>query len=98
MIALVLTGAVSGCASYQGNEKCRDSGCISDAQITSEVQARFAQQSELRGPDQLYVQTLNHVVYLSGTVETGLHRDIAASIAQEANGVTRVVNDISIDK
>jgi osmotically-inducible protein OsmY len=98
MIALVLTSALFGCAGYQGREKCRDSGCISDAQITSEVQARFAQHTELRGPDQLYVQTLNHVVYLSGMVETGLHRDIAASLAQGANGVTRVVNDISIEK
>ena len=98
MIALVLTGALPGCASYQGNEKCAASGCLSDAQITSEVRARFAQERELDGPDQLYVNTINHVVYLSGIVETGLHRDIAASIAQDANGVTRVVNDISISK
>ena len=98
MIALVLTGALAGCASYQGHEKCGDSGCISDAQITSEIQTVFAKHSELEAPNQIYVQTENHVVYLSGLVSTGLQRDAAASIAQEANGVTRVVNEISIDK
>ena len=98
MIALVLASALPGCASYQGSEKCAESGCLSDAQITSEVRARFAQERELDGPDRLDVNTINHVVYLSGIVETGLHRDIAASIAQDANGVTRVVNNISISK
>jgi osmotically-inducible protein OsmY len=62
------------------------------------VQQLFAQHPELEGSDQLYVKTIDHVVYLSGTVETGLHRDIAASVAREANGVTSVVNNIAIDK
>ena len=98
MMALLLTSALPGCASYPANEKCGDSGCISDAQITSQVQALFAQHSELRGPDQVYVTTKNHVVYLTGMVEIGLERDIAGSIAEGANGVTGVVNDISIEK
>jgi osmotically-inducible protein OsmY len=52
----------------------------------------------LQGPDQLYVNTVDHVVYLSGTVETGLHRVTAESLAREAPGVTRVVDNIGVEK
>jgi len=44
------------------------------------------------------VKTTDHVVYLSGTVETGLHRDIAASVVREVNSVSSVVNNIAVDK
>ena len=96
--ALLLTGALSACAEYRSYEKCGNGGCPGDANITASVQGLFAQHPELQGADQLYVKTIDHVVYLSGTVETGLHRDIAASVAREASGVTNVVNDIAIDK
>ena len=96
--ALLLTGALSACAQYRSYEKCAGGGCPGDANITANVQGSFAQHSELEGPDQLYVKTIDHVVYLSGTVETGLHRDIAASVAREVSGVTGVVNEIAIDK
>ena len=96
--ALLLTGALSACAEYRSYEKCGNGGCPGDANITASVQGLFAQHPELQGADQLYVKTIDHVVYLSGTVETGLHRDIAASVAREASGVTNVVNDIAVDK
>ena len=95
---LLLTGALSACAEYRSYEKCGGGSCPGDANITANVQGLFAQHSELEGPDQLYVKTVDHVVYLSGTVETGLHRDIAASVARDATGVSSVVNGIAIDK
>ena len=94
----MLTGALSACAEYRSHEKCGKDGCAGDANISANVQGLFAQHPELEGPDQLYVKTIDHVVYLSGTVETGLHRDIAASVAREVSGVTDVVNNIAIDK
>jgi hypothetical protein len=96
--ALLLTGALSACAEYHPYEKCGKGGCAGDADITANVQGLFAQHPELEGPDQLYVETTDHVVYLSGTVETGLHRDIAASVAREVNGVSSIVNNIAVDK
>ena len=96
--ALLLTGALSACAEYPPYEKCGKGGCADDANITANVQGLFAQHPELQGPDQLYVNTTDHVVYLSGTVETGLHRDIAASVVREVNGVSSVVNNIAVDK
>ena len=96
--AFLLTGALSACAEYHPYEKCAKGGCAGDANITANVQGLFAQHPELEGSDQLYVKTMDHVVYLSGTVETGLHRDIAASVVREVNGVSSVVNNIAVDK
>ena len=101
MAALVLTCAAPGCATQQpseASENCGQANCLTDEQITSEVRALLAQHPELQGPDQLYVNTEDHVVHLSGMVGTGLHRDIAGSLAEQAKGVTRVVNSISIEK
>lgn len=96
--AVLLIGALSACAGNRASEKCGTGGCPSDANITANVQGRLAQHPELQGPDQLYVNTVDHVVYLSGTVETGLHRDIAASIAREVSGVSSVVNNVAVEK
>src|SRR5689334_6607189 len=96
--AFLLTGALSACADYRSHEECGKGGCPGDAMITTNVQGSFAQHPELQGPDQLYVKTIDHKVYLSGNVETGLHRDIAAAVAGEVSGVTGVVNNIAIDK
>jgi osmotically-inducible protein OsmY len=42
------------------------------------------------------VQTLNHVVYLTGLVDTDLERQMAESVALEAKGVAKVVNSIGL--
>jgi osmotically-inducible protein OsmY len=42
------------------------------------------------------VQTLDHVVYLTGLVDTDLERQIAESVALEADGVSKVVNSIGL--
>jgi osmotically-inducible protein OsmY len=95
---LLLTGALSACAGNRASEECGASGCSGDANITANVQGLLAQHPELQGADQLYVNTIDHVVYLTGTVETGLHRDIAASVARQVSGVSNVVNNVAVDK
>jgi osmotically-inducible protein OsmY len=64
--------------------------------VTANVQALFDQHSELGSPNSLHVQTLDHVVYLNGMVNSGLERQVAESVALEAPGVTRVVNSIAV--
>src|SRR6267143_5379173 len=71
---LILTGALPGCATYR---KCGVEGCPGDAKITANVQALFAQHPELGPPNQIDVQTLDHVVYLNGQVSAGLQRETA---------------------
>jgi osmotically-inducible protein OsmY len=69
-----------------------------NAQITQGVRDLLAQRGDLGPPDQIYVQTLNHVVYLTGFVSAGPQRTVAGEVARQAPGVTRVVNTIAVIK
>jgi osmotically-inducible protein OsmY len=92
-VILILAGTLSGCAAY---DKCKSGGCSRDAQITTNVQARFQQHPDLGPPNSISVQTLDHVVYLSGEVSAGELSSAAESVAHEVPGVTRVVNSIAV--
>jgi osmotically-inducible protein OsmY len=93
--ALLLVSALSGCATYG---KCGVEGCPGDAKITSDVRAGFDQHPDLQGINSIQVQTVNHVVYLTGEVSDGLEARIAESIARQTQGVTQVENSISVTK
>ena len=90
---LVLAGTLSGCAVYQ---KCGFGGCPGDAEISADVRALFDQHPALEPPNLLEVHTLDHVVYLTGLVDTDLERQMAESVAHEAKGVAKVVNSIGL--
>jgi len=92
--ALILTGALTGCATYR---KCGFDGCPGDAKITAEVSTLIDQHPELQGSNSVYVQTLDHEVYLTGLVDTPLQRGTAESIALQTPGVTRVVDMIAVN-
>jgi osmotically-inducible protein OsmY len=66
-----------------------------DASITANIQAQFRQHPALEPPNLLHVQTLDHVVYLTGQVDTELERSMAESLALNVAGVKRVVNSIN---
>jgi osmotically-inducible protein OsmY len=89
-LGLVIAGALSGCATF---EKCGFKGCPGDAQITANVKALFDRHPELG--TSVEVQTLDHVVYLYGLVDTPFESEIAKSVAVEAPGVERVVSTIA---
>ena len=90
--AFIVAGALSGCAVLP-----KSSNPSADKSITADVQSRFAQRAELQAPNLLRVQTLDGVVYLSGTVRTGLQRRDAEAAARQARNVARVVNSITVD-
>jgi osmotically-inducible protein OsmY len=92
-LVLILTGALPGCATYG---KCTSGDCSDDAKITANVHTQLSQHAELEAPNLIDVQTLDHVVYLSGQVSSGEQRAIAESVSHDAPGVTRVVNTIAI--
>jgi BON domain len=86
---------LSGCATYDAYRAC-GRGCPPDAQIDTRVRAHLALYPALSAPNQVYVQSLDRVVYLSGQVATELQRSTAESAAGEIAGVRRVVDNISI--
>jgi osmotically-inducible protein OsmY len=91
--ALILTGALAGCATYA---KCGIEGCAGDAKVTANVHSVLNRHTELGPPGAIEVQTLDHVVYLDGLVNTGFERGVAESLAQQVPGATRVVDSIAV--
>jgi len=73
-------------------------GNLDDARITADVMGVIAQHRDLGPPNQIYVDTRDHVVYLSGVVITSLIADNAEDIARQIPGVTRVVSTIGVDE
>jgi osmotically-inducible protein OsmY len=93
-VGLWLISTMSGltaCATY---EKCGLEGCPEDRQITTEVESVIHRYPALQGVNTVRVQTLNHVVYLYGQVDTEVERWTAQQAALSVTGVQRVVNSI----
>jgi osmotically-inducible protein OsmY len=88
--ALLLGSALSGCAALERP-------AASDARITSDVKALFAQNPALEAPTDVDVQTVHGVVYLHGVVSTPFEQSLASSLAGQVSGVKRVENLIGLD-
>jgi len=92
-LAPILTGALSGCATFG---KCESDSCHDDTNITRNIRAELDQHRALES-NAISVQTHDHVVYLYGLVASGLEGDTAAAIAHEQPGVSEVVNSIALN-
>ena len=66
-----------------------------DAQVSTDVQNKFSQDSGL-SDKQLTVQASNGVVTLAGTVDNDAQRDAAARQAASIPGVREVVNNLQV--
>ena len=66
-----------------------------DAKITSDVQAKFSQDSGLSSK-QLSVQVANEIVTLSGNVDNDAQRNAASQQAASVPGVKTVVNNLQV--
>jgi osmotically-inducible protein OsmY len=89
--ALIATVSLQGCAAFP-----QSANPSADKKITADVETRFRQHAQLESPNQLDVQTINGVVYLHGTVSSGLQRKEAEWVANEAPDVAQVVDSISV--
>jgi osmotically-inducible protein OsmY len=68
---------------------------MGDGWITTKIQASYFLNTDIRGRD-IDVTTNNNVVTLSGIVRTEAEKQEAEQIAQETDGVTRVVNNLKV--
>jgi len=87
------TLALQGCVA---SSQCASEECKHDAKITADVQAKLKERRELGGPNMVYAQTREGVVYLTGQVATDLQRETAENVAGQVPGVVRVVNSIAL--
>jgi osmotically-inducible protein OsmY len=69
---------------------------IEDAWITAKVQSKYFVNADIKSRE-IDVDTKNGVVTLNGAVGTPAARDLAMNLAQETDGVTKVVNNLKID-
>jgi hyperosmotically inducible periplasmic protein len=105
VLALLTLTAAPACtqakpASQAAGEKTKDGlsrtgDVMTDAWITTRVQARFAGEDLLKESD-ISVATRRHVVTLKGTVVEPAGRVRASRIAKHTEGVRRVVNRLAI--
>ncbi len=85
MIIAILTLICSGCTQQ-----------VDDATISTKVKTKLAGDAETSAI-KIGVTTVKGVVTLSGVVPTEREKSKADRIAQETEGVTQVVNNITID-
>ena len=91
---VLLLACLTGCTTYR---HCGLRGCPGDDAITARVAAQLQHYPALQAPNSVRVQTLDHVVYLYGLVDTDLERQLAESVAVEAAGGARVVDSIAVN-
>jgi osmotically-inducible protein OsmY len=98
VLAFILLGTAAlplpGCVS--SSPECTSEECRNDAKITADLKAKLKEHSELGGPNSVYVQTRDGVVYLTGQVTTDLQRETAENVARQVPGVVQVVNSIAL--
>lgn len=90
--AFVLVSTLSGCASYQ---TCGSGKCPGDAEINTQVEEQLAQHPDIES-NAIRVQTLDHRVFLSGLVSSGLAIEEATVVARSVPGVSEVSNSIVV--
>jgi len=90
------TKAVAATAGTKTKEAVSASGeAITDSWITTKIKTKFVDEALLEDSD-ISVTTRDRVVSLTGTVATSAARARAASIARGSEGVTHVVNHLTV--
>jgi osmotically-inducible protein OsmY len=69
---------------------------VNDATITAKVKSNLLWNRNTDGLD-IGVNTKNGVVTLTGTVKSGIQRDLAVHMARNTSGVRQVVDNLKID-
>jgi len=70
---------------------------IDDASVTAQVKMAFFSHHSTSA-FKTGVETTNGVVTLSGKVSSGAEKDIVTKVASDINGVTKVINNMTIDE
>ncbi|SFV59866.1 putative lipoprotein [hydrothermal vent metagenome] len=89
----VVVAFINGCLAVSPDENTEE--FMNSAIITSSVKARLANASGLETLS-FTVETLNGAVLLSGFAQTQEQKDMAGKIANNTEGVQRVINHIVV--
>ena len=92
VVALCTTG-LAGCDSGTGRRVGQQ---VDDASITAAVKAKLAAEQGTSTLTGINVDTSGGTVRLSGTVDSEAMKLRAAALAQQVDGVSRVVNNLQV--
>lgn len=70
---------------------------LSDAGLTAKIKSKMALDDSVRARS-IDVSTTDHVVTLRGTVRSAAEHGRAVQLARETNGVTRVVDQLTVQR
>ena len=93
LVVAFLAMALVGCDSGTGRQAGQN---VDDASITAAVKAKLAAEQGATTLTGINVDTSGGTVSLSGTVDSEAMKLRAATLAQEVDGVTRVVNNLQV--
>ena len=93
LFGVVFALCAAGCDLAATYRKCGLSGCSGDAAITANIEGQLARRSDVFAND-ISVQTLDHVVYVRGLIDTDVQRETILAVAQQMPGVERVVDSL----
>jgi hyperosmotically inducible protein len=93
LIVAFLATVLAGCDSGTGKRVGQN---VDDASITTAVKAKLAAEQGTSTLTRINVDTSGGTVSLSGTVDSEAMKLRAAALAQQVDGVTRVVNNLQV--
>jgi osmotically-inducible protein OsmY len=93
-LAILLTAGLAACTTPSA---CMPGDCNADASITEAVKAQLKTVAILP-EDEVTVQTIDHVVYLNGLVDTEREVMDATQLAANVPGVGKVVNKLALSR
>jgi len=93
LVVVFLTTVLGACAPGTGRSVGQK---VDDASITAAVKAKLAAEQGTTTLTGINVDTSGGTVSLSGTVESEAMKQRAATLAQQVEGVARVVNNLQV--
>jgi osmotically-inducible protein OsmY len=93
LVVAFLATALVGCDSGTGKKVGQN---VDDSSITAAVKAKLAAEQGATTLTGINVDTSGGTVSLSGTVDSEAMKQRAATLAQQVDGVTRVVNNLQV--
>jgi hyperosmotically inducible periplasmic protein len=90
-----VAGAVKTTAEKAGEAASKVGSAVAEGTVTTKIKAKMAL-DDLVKASAISVETTGTVVTLTGRVSSAAERDRAVRLAQETDGVTKVVNKLQI--
>lgn len=95
LLSASLLALLAACTTYRAWQKCGLAGCPGDKEIAARIETALRSTPGISFWD-IQVQSLDHVVYLYGLVDTDPERARIEEVASRVSGGLKIVDSISV--